>query len=194
MEITRPKSSQPIPDHAKKVFSGILFDVYQWEQEMFDGTKATFEKLKRQDSVTIYPVMNNGKILLLEEQQPGKELFIGAPGGRINEGETVISAARRELLEETGYAAEEFVLWDAQHPTPKTDWVVYSFIAKDIHRIGESQLDAGERITLKPVTLEELLHIAGESHFREKEIVPKLLEARYLPQKRAELEELFKPI
>ena len=36
-----------IPKNATKVFSGKTFDVYQWEQEMFDGSKKIFEKLKR---------------------------------------------------------------------------------------------------------------------------------------------------
>ncbi|KKP89624.1 MAG: NUDIX hydrolase [Candidatus Moranbacteria bacterium GW2011_GWC2_37_73] len=39
MKIEKPKSTQLIPEHAKKVFSGTFFDVYQWEQEMFDGSK-----------------------------------------------------------------------------------------------------------------------------------------------------------
>ena len=36
MEIIHPISEQPIPENAKKVFSWKLFDVYQWEQELFD--------------------------------------------------------------------------------------------------------------------------------------------------------------
>ena len=49
MTIEKPQSKQPIPINAKKVFQGIIFDVYQWEQKLFDGTVATFEKLKRPD-------------------------------------------------------------------------------------------------------------------------------------------------
>ncbi len=36
-----------IPPNAKRVFKGIIFDVYQWQQKMFDGSKETFEMLKR---------------------------------------------------------------------------------------------------------------------------------------------------
>ncbi len=54
MNIERPASKQPMPDHARRVFRGEVFDVYQWEQEMFDGSKAVFEKLIRQDTVIIY--------------------------------------------------------------------------------------------------------------------------------------------
>ena len=100
MEINRPKSKQPIPDNAKKVFGGVLFDVYQWEQELFDGTKTLFEKLKRPDTVVVFPVLDDGKIILTEQEQPGKEPFIGATGGRVDEGEDILEAGKRELPEE----------------------------------------------------------------------------------------------
>src|SRR3989339_514601 len=108
MDIKRPESKQPIPKNAKKVFKGVIFDVYQWEQEMFDGTKVIFEKAKRiLDNVTIFAVLPDGKILLTEQEQPGKAPFVGAVGGRVEEDEDVLTAAKREPLEENAYIAEQ---------------------------------------------------------------------------------------
>jgi hypothetical protein len=59
-----------IPEHAHKVFEGVIFDVYQWEQEMFDGSKATFEMVKRPYTVEVIPVMIDGTIAIAYEQQP----------------------------------------------------------------------------------------------------------------------------
>ena len=193
MEINRPKSKQPIPDTAKKVFSGALFDVYQWEQELFDGTKATFEKVKRPDTVVVFPVLDDGKILLTEQEQPGKEPFMGAAGGRVDDGEDILGAAKRELLEETGYEASEYILWDAQQPTSKIEWVVYTFIAKGLKKVGDLNLDAGEKIIVKPVNLSEFVDIAIGKNFIEKEILPKLYEAKLYPEKMEELRKLFEP-
>lgn len=193
MEISKPKSKQPIPDNAKKVFGGVLFDVYQWEQELFDGTKTLFEKLKRPDTVVVFPVLDDGKIILTEQEQPGKEPFIGATGGRVDEGEDILEAAKRELLEESGYEASEFVLWDAQHPTSKIDWVVYTFIAKGLKKVSDMNLDAGEKIALKLVSLDEFIEIAINKNFVEKEIIPKLYEAKLHPEKKEELKKLFNP-
>lgn len=193
MKIQRPKSKQPIPDHAKKVFDGVLFDVYQWEQELFDGTKTIFEKIKRPDTVVVFPVLDNGKIMLTEQEQPGMEPFIGATGGRVDEDEDVLEAAKRELLEESGYEASEFILWDAQHPTSKTDWVVYTFVAKGLKKVSDMNLDAGEKITLKLVELDEFIEIAINKNFVEKEIIPKLYEAKLYPEKKEELKKLFSP-
>ena len=196
MNIERPKSKQPIPENAKRVFKGVLFDVYQWEQEMFDGTKAIFEKIKRADTVVVFGVLPDGKILLTEQEQPGKEPFIGATGGKVDEGEDVLSAAKRELLEESGYEAEEFILWDSQHPIGKIDWVVYTFIAKGLKKVADLDLDAGEKIKLLPVTLDKLIDIATNGHqdFYEKEVIVKFFEAKLFPEKMNELKELFKPL
>ena len=74
------------------------------------------------------------KIILIEEEQPGSDLVIGIPGGRIDEGEEVLEAAKRELLEETGYEADKFILWDVQQVVNKIDWVIYTFIAKGLRK------------------------------------------------------------
>ncbi len=196
MDLKRPASKQPIPENAKRVFKGVMFDTYQWEQEMFDGTKTTFEKLKRPDTVVVFPVLPDGKIILTEQEQPGKAPFIGATGGRVDDGEDILSAAKRELLEESGYEAEEYILWDAQHPASKIDWVVYTFIAKGIKKVADLNLDAGEKIKLLPLTLDEVIGVATDkdTYFAEQEIVVKFLEAKFDPKKKKELEELFKPI
>jgi ADP-ribose pyrophosphatase len=195
MEIKRPQPKQPIPPHAKRVFKGVIFDVYQWEQEMFDGTRAIFEKLKRPDTVVVFSVLPDGKIILTEQEQTGKIPFIGATGGRVDEGEDILTAAKRELLEESGYIAENFILWDARHPVGKIDWVVYTFIAKGLKKIGDIDLDGGEKIKLLPLTLDELIDIATDekTYFAEQEIIMKFMEAKYDPEKKKELEELFKP-
>ncbi|MDP9249364.1 MAG: NUDIX hydrolase [bacterium] len=195
MAIERPQSHQPIPPHAKRVFKGVIFDVYQWEQEMFDGSRAIFEKVKRADTVVVFAVLPDGKIILTKQEQPGCPLFIGATGGRIDEDEDVLTAAKRELLEESGYIAEDFILWDTRFPVGKVDWVVYTFIAKGLKKIADLDLDAGEKIELITLTLDELIDTAldKKTHFAEQEILEKFYQAKYVPEKKKELEDLFRP-
>ncbi len=46
-----------IPTHAHKVFSGVIFDIYQWDQELFNGKVATFEALRRSSTVMVVAVV-----------------------------------------------------------------------------------------------------------------------------------------
>lgn len=187
MDIPKPKSKQPLPDNAKKVFEGVIFDVYQWEQKMFDGSLETFEKLKRPDTVIVFPIMDDGKILLTKQEQPGKEPFIGAAGGRVDKGEEILDAAKRELLEESGYEASEFILWKSMQPISKIEWSVYVFVARSLKKVADLHLDAGEKIELMPVDFDEFLQVAIQPNFYEQEIYRDVVEAMLDPKKKEEL-------
>src|SRR3989338_5835820 len=110
-----------IPDQAKCVFQGKIFDIYQWEQKMFDGSYATFERAKRMGTVQIIATQGN-KVLLSFESQPDKPNFYTLFGGRMEEGEEPLVAAKRELLEESGLEAKEWELFKVYDPISKIDW------------------------------------------------------------------------
>ena len=194
MDLKRPESHQPIPPHASRVFKGVIYDIYQWEQVLFDGTKTTFEKAKRADTTVVFPILPDGTILLTRQQQPGSAGFsyCGA-GGRVEEGEDPFDTAVRELREETGHEAGEWVLWDAVQPMGKLDWAVYILLAKQCKKVTEISPDAGEKIEVLPVTFEEFLDIATLPNFAEKEVVPRVLAAKADPKKMIELQTLFRP-
>ena len=72
-----------IPPKAKRVFHGVLHDVYQWKQKLFDGSSSTFEMIVRQPSTEIIATIGN-KIIILEQQQPGRKAYPSLPGGEWN--------------------------------------------------------------------------------------------------------------
>lgn len=191
MNIQRPISKQPIPPNAQKVFQGVLFDVYQWQQTLYDGTTATFEKIKRRDTVNIIPVTEDGKIILSKQEQPGVEPFIGALGGQIDEGETPLDAAQRELLEESGYESNDIVLWDATQPIEKIDWAIYTFIARNSVKKQEQHVEAGEWISLLYVTFEEFLSVIRDKHYRDVEVALKVFRAMHSKEELETIKRLF---
>jgi len=147
-----------IPDKAKKVFDGVIFDVFQWEQEMFDGTTETFERIHRAPSVECIAIVDD-KIITLEQTQPNRDWYPSLPGGRIDEGEEPIKAVARELLEETGYTAESFELYREYKGNSKMHFPEYVFIAKNCKKISEQNMDSGEKINTKLSTFDEFLNM-----------------------------------
>ena len=159
---------------------------------MFDGSTATFERIKRHDSVNVIPVTDSGKLVLTKQEQPGGLSFVGMLGGVIDEGEGPLDAARRELREESGYVAKEFTFWDAVQPGgDKMDWVVYTFIAKGLEMEGEMQLDAGEKIELIEVTFDEFVELVSDEDYRDKEIALRIFRLTRDSEKMEETRKLF---
>ncbi len=191
MNIKRPQSSQPMPAHAKRVFKGVIFDVYQWEQKMYDGTTKTFEKLKRADTALLIPVTEDNKIIVTHQEQPGKMSFDGLAGGRIDEGEDPLEGSKRELLEETGYTSDDWVLFDAVQPSMKVDWAVYTFVARNCKKVAEQELDGGEKIKLKFLTFDEFVEFSMSSSFHDLEVKMIMFEASRDPKKMKKVEKMI---
>ena len=150
-----PEKSALIPENASKVFAGKIFEVHQWPQVMFDGTTATFEMLKRPDTVTVIPIYCD-QIIVIEDEQPHSGSKISFPGGRVDKtDESILAAAKREAKEEIGYEFNQWKLVNVTQPHAKLEWFIYFYIAWDGQKTTDPHLDAGERITVKKLTFAE---------------------------------------
>lgn len=146
---------------AKQVHHGPIFNIYQWQQKMYDGSLATFERLKEKDSVVGICVTEDKKILLLKEEQPGRKACLCFPGGGIEDGENPVEAVRRELTEETGYEAGEVVFWKARQLNPVSDRAFFTFILRGCVPTGQKTHEVGEKIAVSEITFEEMMRIIG---------------------------------
>lgn len=166
MRLTRSNQRQGIPKSAKKAFGGKIFSVYQWQQKEFDGSKKTYEGLKRNDSVEVYPITDDGNIMLGIQTQPDTKTFISGFGGRIEAGENPQEAAKREFLEETGYKFTKLIPWFSTQPMGRIDWVIHVFIAKGITKIDKPNLDPGEKIKIVIVDFDKFINLTAQDNFR----------------------------
>jgi ADP-ribose pyrophosphatase len=168
-----------IPRHARRVFQGILFDVYQWEQALFDGSSTTFEAVRRVPTVQILATTSEDRLILLREQQPFVGSFVAVPGGRVEQGKTPEEAVRQELLEELGMEPGELVLWQERRFSSSLQWVSYDYIARRCVQVHEPNQEPGERIEPFFVSFEEFLDRVEEPEFRNRDLTERLFRMRY---------------
>jgi ADP-ribose pyrophosphatase len=166
MRNTIPNNAVTIPSKAKLVFKGVIYDVYQWEQTLFDGSTATFEMLKRPDTVKILAIKDD-QLLILEQEQPNQRRFYDIPGGmHDHEDETELEAAQRELLEETGMKFKTWKLLSVKQPHRKIEQFVYIFLAMDFIESVEPNVDDGEKIKLHLMSLTDAKNILASAEAR----------------------------
>lgn len=164
-----------LPKGAREVFRGLIYSVYHYPEQMFDGSTKTFEILKRADTVEVLAVTPDHEVVICHETQPGRDQFISLPGGRIDQGETPLEAAVRELREETGYTSHDWAHLISVHPSDKMVWMSHTFVARDAMPTHPTQLDAGEQIVVTTASLAELMNIVLHDDFRDREFALYLL-------------------
>ncbi len=163
-----------LPINAKLAFKGNIFDTYQWEQEMFDGSTATFEMLKRPNTVNVIATAGD-KVFIAKQSQPSKGEFHCLLGGRQDESEDPLDTAKRELLEEAGMESGDWELWQVTEPYSKIEWGVYTYIAKNCRKVAEQNLDAGEKIEVLELSFDQFVDKTLEPDFDSREVVESFL-------------------
>lgn len=158
---------------------------------MYNGSTHTFERLKRPDTVIIIPITTDGKIIICNQEQPDREVFLSMISGRIEEGEEPLAAGKRELLEETGYTSDNWLLYDQIQPFTKMEWEIFTFIAKGCKKVAEQNLDGGEKIELKFVDFDEFIEFLSSRQLSDIHLTVKALEAKLNLNKMNELKKLL---
>jgi len=161
-----PKNARLVPEEAKLVFKGVIYDVYQWEQKMFDGTFLTFEMLKRPDTIKVIAIKDN-KTVITRQNQPNSKEFLDVPGGMHDiQDEDELSAAKRELEEETGLVCKNWKLVSVKQPHNKIEQFVYVFIAWNVIEEKTQKLDNSEKISVELMNFDVFKNMLGTDEFR----------------------------
>jgi ADP-ribose pyrophosphatase YjhB (NUDIX family) len=154
----------------KTVFQGELFTVKQAKAVFPDGRIKTFERVFRNPSVSVLAIDNKKRLLLNHEYRVHLKKYVWRlPSGRVDDNETPKHAARRELMEETGFDSKKIVLFNKNGPAQSYAHIHYTYLATNLI---PKKLDAGEYedITTIPTPLSKAYKMIVKGEIEGKEM------------------------
>lgn len=109
-------------------------------------------------AAAIIAITEDNQIIVLKEyRHPTGKWIFGCPGGRIDAGESPIEAARRELLEETGYSALEFIYLGNAYPfAAVSEQTIHYVLAKGAKFMQEPTHEPFELMQVHLLTEQQL--------------------------------------
>ena len=126
-----------------------------------NGKVIDYYVFEASDGVVIFPLTKDKKVVLVEQYRhviKGNSLEL--PAGITNKREKPIDAAKRELLEETGYAASEFISLGYILTNPsKLNSMAHIYLALNAYRSQDKKLDHAEDIDVKLFDLNKVLDL-----------------------------------
>lgn len=158
----------PLEEHelsSECVFDGALLKVWRDRVRLPDGSESGREYIRHPGAVVIVAVLPDGQLLFERQfRYPLRRAFIELPAGKIDAGEDILSCARRELREETGYEADDWRYVGVMHPCiGYSDERIEIFLARGLHHVGHAW-DDGEFLEIMSLSVdaaEAAIH-AGE--------------------------------
>lgn len=144
---------------SQTVFDGIVLHVKRDEVSLPNGSEAVREVIRHIGAVCVIPVTENNEVIVERQYRyPIDRVITEIPAGKLDSREEDrLSAIRRELLEETGYTADEWISLGDFHPAPAySDEYISMYMARGLHP-GQRHLDEDEFLDVMTIPLAELV-------------------------------------
>ena len=151
----------------EKVFKCPIFEVSKIRRESQDGRVGDFITVNCPEWVVIIPIFKDedGVVRVIVEQQyrhGSDSVTREFPAGLVEKDEDALTAAKRELLEETGLVAGKVTLLG--NLSPNNAFMSnrqYFFLAEDLEKVSDQNLDQNEEIDILSLPLSDVIDEMG---------------------------------
>lgn len=168
------------------IFSGKVINLRTDIAILPDGNMANREVVEHPGGVCVAALDSEDNILLVKQfRYPYGEVILEIPAGkRDKEGDSdPLTCGKRELKEETGATAKEYVFLGELYPTPGyCDEVIYMFAAKDL-TFGEQCTDKDEFLDVVKMPFEKALEMVLSGEIKDAKTQTAILKLKMLKEK-----------
>ena len=144
---------------SEEIFDGVILHLYRDQVELPNGNPAVREVIRHVGAVCVVPVTDDGKVIVERQfRYPLGQVITEIPAGKLDSfEEDRLSAAQRELREETGYTADHWKDMGIYYPAAAySDEKITMYLATGLHK-GDQQLDEDEFLSFSAIPLETLI-------------------------------------
>ncbi len=140
--------SLPKTIKSDRLYHGSIFDLVIEEIEDTPGHIHKCEIVSHPGGSVVVPLLDNGDVIFVRQYRyPHKKFILELPAGKLEPNENPLTAAKRELEEETGYTADNYEKLTAMFTTPGfCSEVLHIYLATGLKKSEHGQnLDEGEQ-------------------------------------------------
>jgi len=157
-------------------YKGSILDIYADSIRLPDGSIEHWDHIDHKSAAGVVPVLPDGRIILVRQYRNSLDRYaLEIPAGGIEQGESTMLAAARELEEETGYKSDGLEpLINIVTAIAYCNEIVDIYVARNLKRSAQ-HLDAGEAIDVLAYTIEELQHMIFTGVIQDSKTISALL-------------------
>lgn len=164
------------------IADGGMLTVKRDQVRLPNGHESQREYVLHPGAVVVVPLLSNGNIILEKQfRYPLHQVFIELPAGKIDAGENILVTGQRELLEETGYTADDWINLGQQHPCiGYSNEVIHMYLATGL-TAGEHRRDVDEALEVFEMSFDDCLAMVQRGEITDgKTIVALFFAEKYL--------------
>ena len=150
------------------IYRGKVFELIRENITLENGTTTDMEFIEHPGAAAIVPFVDDHRILLLKQYRHALKQYIWEiPAGTLDPREEVIACARRELIEETGYSADEWQQLGEITPLPGySDERIHIYLASELQPATQ-HLDEDEIINVQEVAFKDALDMIAKGEIQD---------------------------
>ncbi len=164
---------------SEKIFNGKIINLKVDTVKLPNGTTASRELVEHPGGVAVVPVDENGFVYLVRQfKKPYEEFVLEIPAGKRDRGEDALIGAKRELSEETGLCAKEFIDLGRFYPTPGyVNEIIYIYLALGLKN-GSAHPDEDEFVETEKIHIDDLCNMIMNNEIKDGKTIAGVLKAK----------------